>query len=65
MPYTHERTLREIRHGGRHMWASDVGSDGQQQGLKTLGTMQAAETDMGHGAFNACTHRLVIMDAMP
>ena len=47
------------------MWDSDVGSDGQQLGLKTLRTVKAAETDLGHGAFNACTHRLVIMGAMP
>ena len=69
LTYTHERTLREIRHGGYHMWVrmwdSDVGSDGQQQGLKTLSTVQAAETDLGHGAFKTCTHRLVIMGATP
>ena len=61
MPYTHERTLREIRHCGIHMWDrmwdSDVGSDGQQQGLETLGTVHAAETDWENGAFSACTHR--------
>ena len=39
------------------MWDSDVGSDGQQQGLETLGTVHAAETDWEHGAFSACTHR--------
>ena len=65
MPYTHVTTLREIRHGERHMWDSDVDSDGQQQGLKTLGTVQAAKTDLRYGAFNACTHRLVIMGVMP
>ena len=44
---------------------SDMGSDGQQQGLKTLRTVQVAEIDLGHGAFKACTHRLVIMGAIP
>ena len=34
LPYTHERTLREGRHNGihvwDHMWDLDVGSDGKQ-----------------------------------
>ena len=34
-----------------------MGLDGQQQGLETLGTVHAAETDWEHGAFSACTHR--------